>query len=369
MSIGVTLFRLAVLSGIALTSLSAQSPAQIPAPSVAQSPPQIPAQTPAQTPAQSLDSRSCWLRDAASPGGSVVYALCEQGALFATADAGATWTKRFTGAANRLRAMAFLDAKRGFVIGDRATVLSTGDGGQKWEVRKVDTKEHLMDISFVGESGWIVGYQGIILHTRDGGRTWEKQNAKTTQTLETVFFLDPDHGWVVGWSGTILRTVDGGQNWQTVRCDAAQWSLTAVYFKDPLNGWMVGFAGQIFRSKDGGVTWQAQASPVKSWLTNIAFDASNRGWMTYDDGFLLSEDGGETWKAVPAAGRYFLSKLQRVNNSLWAFGQTTVLRQADGLKWEKIQSLVTDTTTTTNNTTSPATTSRPGGATNPTPKS
>jgi photosystem II stability/assembly factor-like uncharacterized protein len=299
---------------------------------------------------QQGQGRSCWLRDAAVPETSVVFALCEQGSYWSSRDAGATWVRGETGATEKLRAMAFLDAKRAFVVGDHGLVLASEDGGRKWTARAVPTKQHLMDISFVGENGWIAGYQGVILHTKDGGRTWEQQQTGTTQTLETIFFADPGHGWVVGWAGTILRTSNGGANWELVKCDAASWSLSSAFFKDTQNGWLVGFNGQILRSRDGGATWKPLTSPVKSWLTNIAFDAANRGWITYDDGLLLSEDGGETWKAVPADGRYFLAKLQRVKDSLWAIGQSAILRQ-DGVKWVKIGSLV------------PSTTGSPGAAT------
>lgn len=283
---------------------------------------------------------SCWMRDAAAPTQSVVYTVCEQGAVWSTADGGATWTKRETGATERLRAMAFLDANRGFVTGDHGLLLSTGDGGKKWQVLPLETKEHLMDVTFVGESGWISGFQGVLLHSTDGGRTWTKQNTGTTQTLETIFFLDQDHGWTVGWAGTILLTTDGGKTWKHVQSDAATWSLTSVQFRDPQNGWMVGFAGQILRSRDGGLTWQIQESPVQGWLTSVLFDSSNRGWITYDDGFLVSEDGGGSWKAVPIEGQYFLSKLLKVDKSLWVIGQSVVLKQTGGLKWAKIESLV-----------------------------
>jgi photosystem II stability/assembly factor-like uncharacterized protein len=299
--------------------------------------------------AQSPGDRSCWLRDVAAPGGSMVYALCEQGAYWTTTDNGATWVKGDTKATEKLRGIAFVDAKRGFVIGDRGLMLATEDGGKTWQPRKLDVAPHLMDINFAGEDGWIVGYQGLILHSKDGGRTWERQKGNTNQTLETVHFLDKQHGWVVGWAGTILRTTNGGEKWDLVKCDAAQWSLTSIYFKDPQNGWVVGFNGQVLHSKDGGATWQVQKSPVKSWLTNIAADKNGRMWITYDDGFLVSEDSGETWKALPAGGWFFLSRLQQVNDRLWAVGQSTVLKQ-DGLQWTRISTLVTSgasgTTTT-----------------------
>ena len=137
-----------------------------------------------------------------------------------------------------------------------------------------------------------------------------------------------------------MRTSDGGDHWEEVKTEAASWSLAAVCFRDLKNGWIVGFAGQILRSRDGGATWTAVASPVKSWLTSITFDSAGRGWIAYDDGLLLSRDGGETWKAVPIPGRYFLARLIRRSDSLWALGQSAILRQTGaGMDWKKIESL------------------------------
>src|SRR5215472_14969446 len=61
---------------------------------------------------------SCWLRDAASPAPSTVYAMCEQGTFWITTDGGAKWTSRETAAKMPLRALTFLDANRGLVVGD-----------------------------------------------------------------------------------------------------------------------------------------------------------------------------------------------------------------------------------------------------------
>ena len=293
------------------------------------------------------EKKPCWLRDATSPAPATAYLLCEQGGIWSTTDSGATWVPLSTGSTEHHRAFAWLDAKRGVAVGNGGMVLATEDGGKTWQPRVSGVKEHLMDVAFVGESGWIVGYQGVILHSVDGGKTWARQATQTSMTLESVFFLDKDHGWSVGWSGTILRTVDGGKTWSVIKVPAAQWTLTALCFTDLNNGWVTGFAGQLLRSKDGGVTWTAQKSPIQNWLTSIAFDNAGRGWITYDDGLLLSEDKGETWKPVPAGGRYFLGKLLLMDKSLWAIGQSVVLQQSGtGKEWTKNPNLVAERTLT-----------------------
>ena len=293
------------------------------------------------------EKKPCWLRDAASPAPATAYLLCEQGGIWTTTDSGVTWAPLSTGSTEHHRAFAWLDTKRGIAVGNSGMILATVDGGKTWQPRVSGVKEHLMDIAFVGESGWISGYQGIVLHSADGGKTWARQPTKTSMTLESIFFLDQDHGWTVGWSGTILRTADDGKTWTTIKVPAAQWTLTAVTFTDLNNGWVTGFAGQLLHSKDGGITWAAQASPVQNWLTSIAFDHAGRGWITYDDGLLVSEDKGETWKAVPAGGRYFLGKLLLMDKSLWAIGQSVILQQSgNGKEWTKNPHLVTERTVT-----------------------
>src|ERR1017187_27975 len=249
--------------------------------------------------------KNCFLRDANSPAAATAYLLCEQGQMWVTTDAGATWTQRNTGANSRLRAFSWVDASRGLVVGNGGLLLATSDGGKTWQPRDSGVQQHLMDITFIGESGWIAGYQGVILHTADGGKTWARQPTGTTMTLEGLFFVDADRGWVTG------------------------------------------FAGQILRTTDGGATWKRQDSPVKDSLTSISFDSSKRGWITYDDGLLVSEDNGETWKPVSAGGRYFLSKLLAVDKTMWAVGQSAVLRQGgNGKEWKRINSLVANGTAT-----------------------
>ena len=282
------------------------------------------------------DQRACNMRDAALPATSVTYVLCEQGLLLVTGDDGATWAQRKIVDAGALRAVAFLDVNRGVTVGDHGAILATDDAGRTWKTRQSGTTENLTDIQMAGEQGWIVGYDGVILHSGDAGKTWSKQNSTVSLSLECLYFLNEKNGWATGWSGTVLHTTDGGNKWQQVKIPGATWSLSCVVFQDGKNGWISGFAGQLFRTRDGGATWEARKTPVSGWLTSIGFDAAHRGWITTDDGFLMSQDGGESWKLQATESQLFLNKVLRNTGTTWALGPFGMLKQTGATQWKKI---------------------------------
>jgi photosystem II stability/assembly factor-like uncharacterized protein len=261
---------------------------------------------------------------------SHVWLLCDRSDLFVSADAGATWQTRRLPAEGKFRAMAFLDARRGLIVGNAGTVMATDDAAETWKRIDVGTEENLTAIHFTGEHGWITGWNGVILHSKDRGRTWERQNSGVLQALDDVYFVDSENGWAVGWVGTALRTTDGGQTWERLRVPNTLWSFNAVHFSDRSRGWIVGFGGLILSTKDGGQTWESQSAPLQASLKSVGFDRIGKGWIAADTHLLTTADGGETWKPVELEGTLFLRQVLMVKNSLWAIGQFGVLRQNGG---------------------------------------
>jgi len=113
-----------------------------------------------------------------------------QARLYRTADAGLTWTLAFETRlpGSFLDAVAFRDAKRGFVLGDpiegRWFLLKTADAGRTWtriDGPSVEPGEAAFAASnsalFVGSGRemWIVsggGAKGRVAHSRDDGQSW-----------------------------------------------------------------------------------------------------------------------------------------------------------------------------------------------------
>ncbi len=200
--------------------------------------------------------------------------------MFATDDAGRSWKeikiydpKNFRNASPEFLSVRFADKKRGFIIGSLinkedevvdSLVMRTDDGGETWTRIIVPSKLELFHLDFVSSSrGWIVGDKGTILTTDDGGVNWRKQTSGTTNTLFNVDFRDASEGYAVGGKGTILRTEDGGNNWEAIKTSFPN-TFMRVDFADDKNGWIVGYGGTILRSSDKGKTWIKQESGTKN---------------------------------------------------------------------------------------------------------
>ena len=114
---------------------------------------------------------ACAISGAAAAGDSI-YLLCDRNQLLFSNDSGANWRSAPVPTDALLRAVYFLDDRRGFIAGDAGTLLATENGGRNWRKVNLITTENLTSIHFAGESGWVTGWSGVILHTPDAGRTW-----------------------------------------------------------------------------------------------------------------------------------------------------------------------------------------------------
>ncbi len=84
------------------------------------------------------------------------------------------------------------------------------NGGSNWIFQSIGTEIWLRAVNFIdANNGTIIGGNKI-LKTTNGGLNWIEQNSGTTNALNSVFFIDSLNGWAVGEGGTILQTTNGG---------------------------------------------------------------------------------------------------------------------------------------------------------------
>jgi photosystem II stability/assembly factor-like uncharacterized protein len=267
--------------------------------------------------------------------------------------AGGAWVRQKSGSMAWLHSVYFVDERRGWAVGGKGALLSTEDGGARWELRPAPVEDTLHDIVFTDErTGWIVCERSIyllktkderrsyLLKTEDGGGSWrrvEVSGAGMDARLVRIRFAGREHGWAFGEMGALYATVDGGQTWARQLVPTRHLLLGGT-FLDAQRGWLVGAGTTLLHTDDGGQTWRsgqfAAQVPASSPTPNadassastptypprpqqpqtarveaerpapsvrfnaVSFADERRGWAVGDSGAVFAtKDGGRTWRA------------------------------------------------------------------------
>jgi photosystem II stability/assembly factor-like uncharacterized protein len=184
--------------------------------------------------------------------------------------------------------------------------------------RTIYVTDRFYDVKFIdAQRGWIVGEFGKIMHTEDGGETRKEQERTLMEgtgifdlldlpTLFGVHMNDDQKGVAVGLEGRIARTADGGQRWSFDQIEVD------VPLVDPLfkvvelsdgGGWAAGAAGEVMRHEPGETAWKRAhlGQDVLTWLHGISFSDQQNGWLVGGYGLIFrTTDGGKSW--LPSQG-------------------------------------------------------------------
>jgi photosystem II stability/assembly factor-like uncharacterized protein len=251
----------------------------------------------------------------------------------------------------------FLDADRGWAVGDRGVVWCTEDGGRQWRLADSPVNCRLESIHFVDENhGWAVGgwsrpythkSSGVVMRTENGGRRWIALPQPTLPALKYVHFFDGKRGWAVGnaspmYPSGVFRTDDGGRSWTSVSGVHPRGWLSAD-FSDPENGFAVSYAGEAGRICARVIN--PEPIPLTLWQPLRAVNLrSGTGWAAGDGGTVLrmmSAGGG--WQPVSLslpdgiADKFDWKCVSAVGPHCWIAGApgTRILHSADGGQtWE-----------------------------------
>ena len=293
-----------------------------------------------------------------------------------------------------LRSVQFVDANRGWAVGDDGVVWHSQDGGKKWQRQATGLRASLRSVHFLlpyQGIGWIAGREelpgggsvGVLLFTRDGGKSWERQLPNALPGLNQVRFIDLQTGFLLGdgsdqFSSGVFKTTDAGRSWEPVKGPrtsswlagdyqdahtgvlAGAWSRLASFRKDafgtaqvdPLDGrsilglqvlpksiLAVGQGGLILSSKSAGERWGFVDTKLpREVLSNLDFHAihgvDQNVWIVGRPGsiVLASDDQGVTWKLHKTGQSLPMHGLHFFDaQNGWAVGDAgTILATVDG---------------------------------------
>jgi photosystem II stability/assembly factor-like uncharacterized protein len=238
-----------------------------------------------------------------------------------------------------VQASSFVSSDLLWCIVNDGTLISTKDGGAKWDKPPLGAVGNFIQLSFISsKTGWAVDQKNQIWKTSDGGRDWQNI-AKLKSPLYSVFsviqilFYDDIHGWIVEAPASVWRTTDGGINWKEQSIKGGPYKL---FFISSQKGWLITEEGILYFTKDGGEAWESIfTDPNQSNLHSIFFVNERTGWLSGwpQSGLHRTDDGGYTWnlqlpqvpeKNLAIHSIYFINEQEG-----WVVGQ----------KWEKSNSL------------------------------
>lgn len=175
--------------------------------------------------------------------------------LLKTEDAGESWF--LLNITSSLKALYFLNADKGFLVGERSMFM-TSDGGKSWNESYIGW-DSFADIYFRDDSiGFVCGGKKL-LRTSDGGNTWENIGLDLPigyASFVEIEFVDESFGFLVASDGSFFRTEDGGESWTLV--SNVSLSTKGIHFTDNQNGYIFGnnVGSNVFQTRDGGANWE-----------------------------------------------------------------------------------------------------------------
>jgi photosystem II stability/assembly factor-like uncharacterized protein len=283
------------------------------------------------------------------------------GKLFRTDDGGGSWRMVLEHKGTFIRAVGFLDDKRGFAgnlgpdafpgVTDTELLYRTDDGGATWapvalpdaagargvcaiDVLAVDAVNsgHRLHKELVHVGGR-VGGPAALFRSDDGGGSWARLAlpADVAMILD-IHFLDVSTGFVFAGDdpdvskshGLIARTTDAGRSWQIVYRSKRPFELL---WKGAFPSRQIGYASLqnysaeaaadpdagkqsppitavadrfVVKTVDGGATWRElpMVSDAKVQELGIGFVDDRHGWVGASPHSFETVDGGATWKPV-----------------------------------------------------------------------
>lgn len=291
------------------------------------------------------------------------------GGIFATTDAGATWTERSSGIDEAAfgRPLVAQDGS-GAVYAPTLNanmIYRRNPGTGEWQGIARGAVDALGPMGRWGDLiSTPIGVQpsdsnilyvsrgGSLVRSTNGGGTWHALGS----ILGTALTFDPTDP-LVGYAATsnlyLQKTVDGGANWTPINngLPATSYSQVLIHPTDPQVLYAAGGVPTgVYRSTDAGASWAPANTGIQNVLAQkIAFEPGNATvlYAATTGGLFKSTNSGGSWTSVyqPTA---FGGVVDVVVDSIvptivyaTAYNDAQVLRSVDaGQTWERLQPFI-----------------------------
>ena len=174
--------------------------------------------------------------------------------IYWTSNSGDNWVSIFSSHPT-IRVLKFLNREIGFILSNAATIFKTTNGGLNWVLKTSGITDFLSDQQWISmNTGFVSGNNRLILKTTNSGENWSilQFNSGYNTEISSMSFVSEHTGYyVIKFSqSNIYKTINGGLNW-LVQTTPYHNSLNLVYFINPDTGFALGDT-IILRTFEGG---------------------------------------------------------------------------------------------------------------------
>jgi photosystem II stability/assembly factor-like uncharacterized protein len=240
----------------------------------------------------------------ALPAADVAYVVREDGRLYRSGDAGASWERMsdlpFSVDEEVATDVAFAESDTG-VVASSAGIYRTADGGATWTF--VAQRGDGVDVVTFADrlTGYAAGLS-VVLKSTDGGRTWAPVAPLPGALLRpsAIDCVEDDRCLAAPRSGDgVLRTDDGGASWKA--SPVAAGGAQAAAYASRTRAVVGGMGGSLLVSDDSGATWAPLAEALPGSFTHLAGRSGSLAFALGAHGALArTDDGGLTWRYLTA---------------------------------------------------------------------
>jgi photosystem II stability/assembly factor-like uncharacterized protein len=247
------------------------------------------------------------------------WAADVRGGVWKTTNGGKSWVRagklEFSNGASGgpVERIQFVDARYGWAIEPWVVWRST-NGGSSWQYEPIYIEEDLGLVHrgrFVSRTdGWVIGDRARVLRTSDGGKTFREQTlpAGSDTWVNSVFSTDGTTAWIVASpDGGIYYTNNRGENWLRQEIPNPDSRVLSVHFIDTNEGWAVGWEPRpgipnsrplVLHTPDGGASWETVKTAITEAPFQVFFSDIMHGWIVCPNLLYRTADGGKTWREV-----------------------------------------------------------------------
>jgi photosystem II stability/assembly factor-like uncharacterized protein len=243
--------------------------------------------------------------------GDTLSVVGDLGHVLRSTDGGTTWNLMPSPGGAQVFDQFWWNGQQGYAVGVHVT-RQTADGGQTWDPipgvpePSTYTKIHFLD----SQNGWLLEHF-TTFRTTDGGASWFEKNGPPLQGpfyREEVVFIDTSHHFIVTFleGAGIWETTDDGLNWTFLYARNRTAGYTDIERLSDGSMVVCSSFGDLLRSTDVGQTWvnftHSPEDEDRSTLGAMEVLPGGKAFAGgYDESWLMSTDGGETWEIPPTS--------------------------------------------------------------------